>query len=176
MGESEHLIHSVQEQIDRLIADIERAKADVQSWVDTSARLSQSATEARAKNQGMGRGLGGALLGAKYRSAMRRAASSSNAAIAKDVAEKKAQIADGKRRAQENVKALQARLADAKARLKELSAERKSREKESAKAAKATQTSAKSLGLLEKLKEAHELGLLTDQEYEEKRRKLVAQI
>lgn len=172
----EHLVDSIQKEIDRLTVDFEGAKTEVQSWVNASAKLSQSAAEARAKNQGLGRGLGGALLGSKYRAVMRRAAASSNAAIAKEVAEKRAEIANGKRRAQAKVKHLRVQLNDAKAKLKVLSAEKKSRDKAIANAGQSTRTSVKSLDLLEKLKEAHNLGLLTDQEYEEKRKKLVAQI
>lgn len=166
-------IAALREEVERLNREIERGKEIVQSWVDASTNLSLSAAEARAKNQAAGRGLGGALLGAKYRSAVRKAAARSNAQIAQEVAAKRASIVEGKRNAQEHVKRLRAQLAETKARLKVLTAERTAASKNKA-AAVTTATS--SLTLLEKLKEAYDLGLLTDEEYEEKRRKLVSQI
>lgn len=163
----------MQRQIDSIVTQIEQAKQIVQQWTDASANLSLSAAKARAKNQSVGRGLGGMFLGPKYRAAMRRAATSSNVAIAKDVADKRAKIADAKRSAQEHVKRLQAQLAVAKDRLKSLTRQTKEKSKDKASAAKSTD---QSLTLLQKLKEAYNRGLLTEQEYEEKRRKLASQI
>lgn len=112
--------------IERKIAEAQEA---VRSWSEASTNLSLSAAEQRASNQSMGRGIGGALLGAKFRAAMRRAAASSNARIAKDVAEKRRRIANGKREAQAVVNGLREELREAKQRLKLLKAT--SREKQS---------------------------------------------
>lgn len=172
-NELDQQIAALQEEIERLTSEIARGKEILQTWIDTGTKLSLSASEARAKNQGAGRGLGGALLGKEYRSAVRRAAASSNAKIAQDVAAKRAKIAEGKRIAQEFIRANQAQLAEAKASLKALTAERRAASKTKG---VVVSEAAKSLTLLQKLKEAHDLGLLTDEEYEDKRRKLAAQI
>lgn len=113
------------------------------------------------------------LFGAEYRKAVRRAAVRSNAKIAGDVAAKRAKIAEGKRNAREYVKRLQAQLAETTSHLKGLTAQRKASSKSKAAVASAAGSS---LALLTKLKETCDLGLLTEQEYEEKRRKLVSQI
>ncbi|MBA2492280.1 MAG: SHOCT domain-containing protein [Gammaproteobacteria bacterium] len=156
-----------------LTMQIERGKEVVQQCTDANTNLSRSAAEARAENQSSGRGFFAGLLGPKYRSAMRLAAASSNAAIAKDVAEKRRKIAEGKREAQDLVKQLQTELSAAKSELKALTSNRQAAAKTKSVAAKNAKDS---LSLLEKLKDAHESGILTDDEYEEKRRKLVSQL
>lgn len=166
-------IATAERKVTELTRQLEKAKEVVQQWTDANANLSHSAATARAENQSSGRGLLGAFLGSKYRSAMRRAAASSNAAIAKEVAEKRAKIADGKREAQSLVKQLQSELADAKQELKVLTLGRKSAVKAKTETAK---TAKESLSLLQKLKEAYDAGILTEEEYEEKRRKLVSSI
>lgn len=159
------------------IAAIEKrigeAQEIVQQWVDANTNLARSVAEARAETQGTGRGLLGAVLGSGFRSAMRTAAASANAAIAKDVAEKRRKIVDGKRVAQEYVRTLKAELASSKARLKELVAAEKRASKSQSMAAK---SASDSLSLLQKLKDAYDAGILTQAEYEEKRRKLVSTI
>ena len=162
-------IIAVEQEIDSLGQRLEEAKQKVVEWTEASASLSRSAAEARAKNQSMGRGLGGALFGAKYRAAMRSAAASSNAAIAKEVAKKRARIAEGKSEAQELVRSIKTEIAELKQHLRAL----KSKVKTKISSIKSTSDL---VGLLKKLKEAHELGLLTDEEYEQKRKKLVANI
>ncbi len=97
-------IGNTETQISQLIVRLENAKRDVQEWVDVNSSLSLSAQTARAETQSMGRGLGGALLGSKYRAASRRAAASVNANIAREVAEKSARIKEGKQNAQEIVR------------------------------------------------------------------------
>jgi hypothetical protein len=97
---------------------------------------------------------------------VRRAAATSNAAIAKDVAGKRTQIAEGKKQAQDLVRHIQTELASAKVQLKALSSSAKSRKA----------SAAMSLDLLQQLKEAKDAGLLTDEEFEAKRQKLVADI
>ena len=163
-------ISSIEARIALLAAQLEEAKTAVRQWADATASLSQSAAEARAKNQGAGRGLFGALFGPKFRSAMRTGAAASNASIAKEVADKRSRIADGKRAAQEAVRDLQAELAAAKNELKEAKSANRRAMDESASAEQKVDP----LPMLKKLKEAHSAGLLTDDEYEEKRKKLVA--
>lgn len=163
-------IDSLERRLESLAPKLSDAKEAVRSWVEAGSNLSISAAEARAKNQGAGRGIAGALLGAKFRSAMRLGAAASNAAIAKEVARKRAAIADGKANAQRAVKEVQGLISDAKVRLRELKALQ--RTTRSVTKERRT-TTAKSVNLLHKLKEAKDLGLLTDAEYEQKRRKIV---
>jgi len=111
----------------------------------------------------------GALLGSKVRKALRAGAAASNAAIAKDVAKKRSDIAEGKASAQAYVKQIQSDIAGVKAEIREAKATGRG-----AKSAKASASSA--VDLLHKLKEAHTLGLLTDEEFEEKRRKIVSEM
>jgi len=163
----------LENEIASLKNSLEQAKNNVRSWTEASASLSRSASEARAKNQGMGRGLGGAILGKSFRSAMRSSAAASNAAIAKEVAKKRAKIAEEKGRAQSLVRQIQTELTSKKEQYKTLSSLIKSENKTKINTAK---TTLDSVGLLKKLKEAYELGFLTEDEYEEKRKKIVSSI
>lgn len=175
MQEDNHLsaISEIEQRIATLSEQIVLARAGVQEWTIANASLSRSAAEARAKNQGAGRGILGGLLGSKFRGAMRNAAAASNASIAKEVAEKRTNIAEGKRGAQELLSQLKAQLAHAKYELKELSSKPQSHAH--TKTARAKSASA-SLDLLQKLKQAHDSGLLTNAEFEEKRKKLVSEL
>ena len=166
-------IEQMERQIATLTARLAEAKSRVVQWTEANTSLSLSASESRAKNQGAGRGLLGGLLGSKYRSAVRAGAAASNAAIAKEVAEKRARIVEGKREAQELVRQIQSELTEAKTRLKALTSGAKA--KASTKTATA-KGATDSLALLQKLKEARDAGLLTQDEFEEKRKKLVADI
>ena len=71
--------------ITELSEKLDETKLILQQWRDASSQLSQRAAEARAENQSKGRGVGGMLLGSKYRAATRRAAARSNAEISKKV-------------------------------------------------------------------------------------------
>ncbi len=77
-----------------------------------------------ADNQAAGRGFGGMLF-PSYRKAARQAAVRSNARIAVDVAQKRINIADGKRAAQEQLRQLKARLSEAKQLLKSVQVQAK---------------------------------------------------
>jgi cell division septum initiation protein DivIVA len=156
-----------------LTTRLAEAKSVVAQWTDANASLSRSAAEARAENQGAGRGFFRGLLGPKFRGAMRSGAAASNAAIAKEVAEKRARITDGKRDAQELVRKVQGELADAKQDLKMVGSRFKSKSQTRVAAGKVAN---QSLDLLQKLKQAREAGLLTEEEFEQKRRKLVADL
>jgi hypothetical protein len=166
-------LEELQEKISILTSQLEQAKLIVQQWTDASSQLSLNAAEARAKNQGMGRGIGGALLGSKFRSVLRSQAAASNAAIAKDVANKRAKIAKGKNEAQELVRQIKIELAASKDSYRSLKSLTKTQSKTKSTVAK---EKIESIDLLQKLKEAYDLGLLTDQEYELKRQKLVADL
>ena len=163
----------LEQKIASLKVRLDQAKLEVKQFSDLSAQLSQNATEARAKNQGMGRGIGGLILGSKFRTSQRSQAARNNALIAKQVAEKRGQIAEGKRKAQALVQQLQAELTTTKEPYNSLTALAKSQNKTKAITTKATSDS---VGLLKGLKEAYDLGLLTEQEYEEKRKKIVSSI
>ena len=158
-----------QREVAELSERLAEAKRIVQQWSEASVSLARSAATERANNQSMGRGFFGAIFGSKVRSTLRSAAAASNASIAKQVAAKRLQNAERKREAQDLVRRVQAALTDAKARLKTLNAETK------------TSRGSKSAGsdpiaMLQRLKEAHANGLLTDAEYEEKRKALVSKI
>lgn len=163
-------IVALKRRIETLTTYLTEAKDAVAEWTDANKALSLSAAQERAKNQGAGRGLLGGLLGSKFRSAVRAGAAASNAAIAKDVAQKRERIADGKRKAQELVRQIQEELSIAKQQLKSLTAGSKEIASTKTKKAKATQDS---LTLLQKLKEARDAGLLTQEEFEAKRTKIV---
>ncbi|WP_424820886.1 hypothetical protein [Salinisphaera sp.] len=163
----------MKQRIEAFEEQLESAKEAVREWTDANADLSRSAAEARAKNQGAGTGVMAGLLGSKYRGAVRRAASASNASIARDVAKKRALIAENKRAAQEHVRDIKSKIAETKKELKELIAYNNSVTRRQDKSKK---QKAGSIDLLYKLKEAHELGLLTDEEYEAKRKSLASQI
>lgn len=164
-------IKVVEQKIETLAAQLSETKAIIAQWNETGRSLSLSAAEARAKNQGVGRGLISSLLGAKFRGAMRSGAAASNASISQDVAKKRAQIAEGKRMAQEVARQIQAELSQAKAELKVLSSKAKVMNANKSKTAK---SAIESLTLLQKLQEAKNAGLLTETEFEEKRKKLVS--
>ena len=165
------------EELERLVASLSeqlaRAQEVVRQWGATGTSLSRSTAEARAENQGAGRGFFGGLFGSKFRSIVRISAAASNASIAKDVAAKRRRIADAKGEAQELVQGLKSRLAEARLALRQANSEARSKPF-SRKAA--AQSASASLDLLAKLKEAHAAGLLTDAEFQEKRRKLVSEL
>lgn len=172
-SDSSDEIQALEQRIASLTTRLVEAKDAVAQWADANKSLSLSAAQERAKNQGAGRGFLGGLLGSKFRSAMRAGAAASNAAIAKDVAQKRARIADGKRESQELVRQVQEELTVAKQQLKSLTAGAKA--KTSTKVTKA-KVAHDSLALLQKLKEARDAGLLTQEEFEVKRTKLVADL
>jgi hypothetical protein len=156
----------------KLSADLEAAKETVRTWTEAGASLSRSAAEERAKNQGAGKGLVSAFMGSKVRAALRAGAAASNAAIAKDVAQKRNKIAEGKRIAQERVRSLQADISAAKGELKSLASSQKNSPGRTSKPTGANDP----IELMYKLKSAYESGLLSQDEYEEKRRKLLSEI
>ncbi len=160
-------LEELEARLSDLEVELQRARANVDEWTVAASSLSRSAAEARANNQGAGKGFMGALLGSKVRKALRAGAAASNAAIAKDVAKKRSDFASGKAAAQAYVKQVQTDIADAKAQIREVKAA--GRGGKSAKVSSA-------VDLLHKLKEAHKLGLLTDEEFEEKRRKIVSEM
>ena len=166
LGDGE--LELTQREVTELTARLTEAKRIVEQWSEATASLARSAATERANNQSMGRGFFGALFGSKVRSTLRSAAAASNASIAKQVAAKRLQNAEGKREAQDLVRRMQAALADAKARLRTLSV--------GAKARGGKHAASDPLSLLQRLKEAHVNGLLTDAEFEEKRRALVSKI
>lgn len=166
-------IEQLEHRIEELTVLLAKAKATVAGWVEANKSLSLSAAQARAENQGAGRGIFSGFMGSKFRSAMRAGAAASNASIAKKVAEERANISENKKQAHEIVRQIQAELTEAKQRLKALTRDAKMRESARSAASKAANDS---LSLLQKLKKARDAGLLTDAEFEEKRKKIVAEL
>jgi len=166
-------LKALEEKITSLTTKLEQARLEVKKYTDLSSRLAQNAAQARAETQGLGRGLGGLILGSKFRASERAKASRINASISKQVAEKRSQIGNEKRKAQAIVQKIQSELKSTKEQYKSLTALAKSQNKAQAITTKAT---ADSVELLKKLKEAYDLGLITEQEYEEKRQKIVSSI
>jgi cell division septum initiation protein DivIVA len=164
-------VGKLQSEISHLEKRIAQAKESIQECVEANSALSLSAAEARAKNQGSGRGFLGAFLGAKYRGAMRSAAAASNASISQDVAQKRSKIAALKLERQSFLKELQEQLKQLKSELKQKTSTSKTKVKP-----EANSKASFSLDLLMKLKKAHESGLITDSEFEEKRKKLVSEL
>jgi hypothetical protein len=149
------------EQIEQELLECHRILEDCAA---ATANLSQQVAEEKAKHADAGGGFMGGLLGSKYRAAARRGASAAKASIQRQAVERRGEILAVKQRAQDRVRAL-------KAELKEL----RTSSKASARPSSAKSASA-SLDLLKKLKEAHELGILSDEEYELKRVRVVAQV
>jgi hypothetical protein len=166
-------VAALEQRIVELTEQLVRARNIVQEWTDANSLLARSAAEARAKNQGMGRGFLGAVLGTKVRSVVRTAAAASYAAIAKEVAGKRTQIATGKRGAQELVSRLKEELAATKQELRAVTSAVQIQSRTKSPVVKSV---ASSLDLLKMLKEAHQAGLLTNDEFEEKRKKLVSEL
>jgi hypothetical protein len=160
-------------QVEELTAQLEQAKQVVQQWTDSAVQLSRDVAEKRAENQMRGRTLGSAFLGSGYRARERHLAVLSNARIAKETAEKRSTIALKKKQAQELVRSVRSQLAVAK---KELALATKGERAVEKRASAKAETAADAISLLHKLKEAHEAGLLTDAEYEQKRKDLTARI
>lgn len=173
-----------EEHVTALAERLAQAKSVVQGWADKREDLFTDAAKARAENQNAGRGSIGIVRelfgGAKYRAALRKVATVSNARIAQEVAEKRAQIADGKREAQAVVKELQQQLLAAKSELKAAKARAKHRTDDQdtvvAQVTASLDQATASLALLQKLKDAKDAGLLSEAEFEEKRRKLLSMI
>ena len=149
----------------RQVADLEMQLAQIRDvlrqWTEAGQNLALTAAEAHAKNRAAGLGWGGILFGSKYRAIERRSATRSNARISQEAVKKRAQVTEGKRAAKEVETAIKNQLAEAKARLRMLQGSTK----------KTVSICAKphsGVSLLKSLKEAHDLGLLTDDEYNAK--------
>lgn len=165
-------ISTLKSKLDQLNLSLEKIQKEIQIWADANEELSQSASEARANTQSLGRGLGGMLLGSKYRASARRHAATINAGIAREVAEKRRRIKEGKKEAQEQARELKSQISEIKTEIKELEKQKRDMTSSSQNKKKSEQ----SLNLLQKLKEAYDLGLLTADEYEEKRKKIADDI
>lgn len=159
------------------IADLEQAiatgKDKLRAIAESNAKISEQAAAKRAENQTAGRGLGGMLFGPKYRAAVRLSAAASNATLAQEVAQKRAQLAESKRETQERIRARQHELKELKSALR---IQERSARAASGAGSRRTADAKKSIDLLHKLREAHALGLLTDDEYERKRKELAERV
>ncbi len=166
-------LEQLQIRINELTSQLEEARQTVKNYSHLLAELGQNAAEERAKNQGAGRGLDGMIFGPKYRASQRRAAAASNARISKELAKKRGVILEKKMAAQAFVQSIQTELKTTK---EEYNALKSAIKAENATITHKSKTSMDSVALLKKLKEAHDLGLLTDDEFEEKRKKVVSDI
>jgi|GEM_PF-1516576 hypothetical protein len=139
---------------------------------ETNLALSSKATIERAKTQEMGRGLLGSLMGSEYRASQRRVAARINASISRQVSEKREQIRSLKLSVKNNIIETQSLIKAKKEELKSL----KSQRKELQSALKNTKRTKDNLSLLKKLGELYKSGLITEEEYEQKKKKLLDQI
>ena len=172
----DHQITETKVQIIQFTTALEKAKQNVQSCIDRNSSLSLSAAQERAQTQSMGRGIGGVFLGSKYIAARRKEAAYYNAAIARNIAAQRAEIQQQKKMCQETVRKVQDRIIALKDKLKHLQSQKKDFNCKKKTSSQLLQNSNKSVALLEKLQEAYQIGLLTQEEYEEKRKKIVEQI
>jgi len=114
------------------------------------------------------------VFGARFRAAARRGAQQSNAYIANEVVSRRITIANGKQEARAAlVRLREKQLVQAK---KELKAESKSTQRTVRTKQIAASSPTDPVYLLQKLKEAHDLGFLNDAEYEAKKRELLTRI
>ena len=179
-------IENIELQIKRLTDSLYLVKREVQSWVETNSDLSISAQKARAETQAMGRGLDGLLFGSKYRGAVRQNAATKNAEIAKQVAQKREQIRDGKQIAQNKVRTIQEQIRklkgslkslkeqkkDLKDELKNLNTEEKRNSAKQKQSVRETKNEIKSgndsMEAAKKLYDLYQMGILTKEEYDVK--------
>lgn len=113
-------ISILKSKLEQLNLSLEEIQKEIQLWTGTNEELSQSALESRANTQSLGRGLGGTIFGSKYRASARRYAATINAGIARDVAEKRRKIKEGKKASQDQAKELKSQISTIKAEIKEL--------------------------------------------------------
>ena len=179
-------IENIDLQIKKLTDSLYLAKKEVHGWIETNSDLSISAQKARAETQAMGRGLDGLLFGSKYRGAVRQNAASKNAEIAKQVAQKREQIRDGKQIAQNKVRTIQEQIRKLKGNLKSLNEQKKdlkdelknlntekrrksSQQKQSVRETKnETKSGNESIEAAKKLYDLYQMGILTKEEYDQK--------
>ena len=169
-------IEDTESKIEELTQSIHLAKKEVQRVVELNAELSSNAQKARAETQAMGRGLGGLLLGSKFRGSRRREAASINADIAKQVAEQRDLIRERKQNAQNVVTRLQFQLKELKDEVKSLKLQRKQILEGEKKSVNKVKLATESMKALEKLHDLYQIGILTQEEYEAKRHAIMSKI
>ena len=127
----------IEEQIQLAIIECEKRILDLQQVkmdLDFAGQdLSTDAAEQRASNAQMGRGLGGALLGAKYRASARRSAASKNAALGRQLAQKRALLNAEKQNVRSSIQSEKRRISELKLQLKQAKLAEKAAEKTRAK-------------------------------------------
>jgi regulator of replication initiation timing len=165
-------VQIIENQISQLSKQLEDEKNQLKSLNETNLALSSKATIERAKTQEMGRGLLGSLMGSEYRASQRRVAARINASISRQVSEKREQIRSLKLSVKNNIIETQSLIKAKKEELKSL----KSQRKELQSALKNTKRTKDNLSLLKKLGELYKSGLITEEEYEQKKKKLLDQI
>lgn len=169
MDERDQLISDIgwkELEVTKLEERLIEAKQSIQQIGDAKIDLSNEVAERRAANQSSTSGFLSGFLGPKYRASVRRAATASNAEITQYAARRRIELTELQRQIRETEREIRALIAVAKSELRDLQ-----RQLNQAKG-----STHDAISLLKKLKEAHELGLLTDNEFEEKRKALVAKI
>jgi hypothetical protein len=163
------------------IADLELRilgiKEELARLDDVQANLALDAADRRAGNALQGRGLGGALFGAKYRAAVRRSAAADNAQLSREVAQRKREIVIAKQGLKAQERAIRLEVAKLKHDLRSA----KSLARQAKPAVRQTQStsnpqndrarmSKEELRLqLQELKALHQRGELTTMQYEQER-------
>jgi len=146
---------------------------------DVQANIALDAAERRAANALQGRGLGGALFGAKYRAAARRSAAADNARLSQDVARRKREVADVKQRLKASERALKLEIATLKMDLRSAKAATRTIVRASALPSPSPPLPAQPLSKeqlkleLQKLKAQFEAGTLDTAAYERERIRLL---
>jgi hypothetical protein len=166
-------IAQLQEGIAALTARLSETKVQIAQATQQNTMLARSAAIKRAENQRSSRGLFTDFLPKGMRTAVREVASASNARIANTIARDRTDIATRKIALQDLARQIQAKILTEKQELKSLTTAEKSKANVQAAANKTAMTA---LDLMQKLKNAQEAGLLTEAEYEEKRKRLLAEL
>jgi chromosome segregation ATPase len=152
-------------------------KDELAGLTDALTNISLDAADRRAANALQGRGLGGALFGAKYRAAMRRSAAADNARLSADIARRKREIAVAKQELKSRERELRAHISRLKMEIRAAKAdERRSKISSTSRPAphspqNFTKDAVKAE--LQKLKALHQGGHLTAQQYEAERIRLL---
>jgi hypothetical protein len=157
----------LQERLTELENALKVAQDELTQWTRANQELNQAVTEERAKLQGYGNGLGGILLGSKYRASMRRTATMARANIAQEVSQRKAIILDNKQRLQATIKLLKNEIKEIKDQLKKQNLSRKKN-----KTAEKKVTTVNQLGQLSKM---YKDGLLSEVEFSLAKRRILTE-
>jgi hypothetical protein len=157
----------LQERLTELENALKIAQDELTQWTRANQELNQAVTEERAKLQGYGNGLGGILLGSKYRASMRRTATMARANIAQEVSQRKAIILDNKQRLQTIIKVLKNEIKEVKDQFKKESLSRKKN--------KIAEKKVTTVNQLAQLSKMYKDGLLSEVEFSLAKRRILTE-